>query len=274
MTLNELKIGIISDLHLDHKKFTGNLGTGDILMIPGDVIPAALLHPKSPVHAEMIDRTNQVFERGLKSFDHVVYTMGNHEHDYGVINYSKDILEKYINNHPNLHMLEKEKVIIKNLPVFGGVFWTDFYDGNPLAMMAAQSAMPEYKMVSKHDSNGMSIVTPEDIYREHIETIENLNLFLDYHRNQPVAVMSHHLPSYKSVNSKFRAAKFEALNTSFYSNLDYIMEENDNIILWAHGHTHDNCEYKINKTDVYCNPRGYSDQNKHFNPGFIRSIFI
>jgi len=49
---------------------------------------------------------------------------------------------------------------------------------------------------------------------------------------------------------------------------DFILEHQPR--LWIHGHTHESFDYKIGKTRVVCNPRGYAstEKNKGFRPDY------
>jgi hypothetical protein len=49
---------------------------------------------------------------------------------------------------------------------------------------------------------------------------------------------------------------------------DFILQHQPR--LWIHGHTHESFDYKIGKTRVVCNPRGYAaiEENKGFRPDF------
>jgi hypothetical protein len=46
--------------------------------------------------------------------------------------------------------------------------------------------------------------------------------------------------------------------------------------LWVHGHTHSSFDYKLGKTRIICNPRGYpgtfGDMGNDFNPNLIVEI--
>jgi Icc-related predicted phosphoesterase len=44
--------------------------------------------------------------------------------------------------------------------------------------------------------------------------------------------------------------------------------------LWIHGHTHETFDYRIGKTRIICNPRGYApnDMNQDFKAGFVVEI--
>jgi hypothetical protein len=79
-------------------------------------------------------------------------------------------------------------------------------------------------------------------------------------------VVTHHAPSIKSIADRYRA---DPVSAAFASNMDdFILEHQPR--LWIHGHTHESFDYKIGKTRVVCNPRGYAStkENKGFRPDY------
>ena len=65
----------------------------------------------------------------------------------------------------------------------------------------------------------------------------------------------HHLPSFESVNEKFKNSNG---NDFFATELSYkILEMKKPPKLIVHGHTHEACDYMIGETRVVCHPRGY-----------------
>lgn len=81
-------------------------------------------------------------------------------------------------------------------------------------------------------------------------------------------VITHMLPSFKSVAPKYAGDK---TNCFFVCDMEESIELKQPM-LWLHGHTHNSFDYKINKTRVVCNPRGYirsSDLNKKFDNELI-----
>jgi len=89
-------------------------------------------------------------------------------------------------------------------------------------------------------------------------------------RGQKNVVVTHHLPSAKSSDSRYRDS---SLNPAYYSHLDEWIEERD-IALWVHGHTHVSNDYMIGDTRVVCNPRGYymHDENPNFSPSLVVEV--
>jgi predicted phosphodiesterase len=77
-------------------------------------------------------------------------------------------------------------------------------------------------------------------------------------------VVTHHLPSHKSVHKMYAG---NPQNDFFVCDMTKLIEERQPA-LWIHGHTHESCDYQIGATRVVCNPYGYfpSDTNNNFDP--------
>ena len=87
-------------------------------------------------------------------------------------------------------------------------------------------------------------------------------------------VLTHHLPSMRSVPQRF---KEDPLTPAFARACDDLLEFCAD--LWVHGHTHDSADYMAGRTRVICNPRGYSAwsgganiENRSFNPGLVITL--
>lgn len=66
-------------------------------------------------------------------------------------------------------------------------------------------------------------------------------------------VVTHHLPSYDSVPLKYRGTDNRFFLGGSY---DHIIL-NRQLSLWIHGHSHEPCNYLLDKSRVVCNPCGY-----------------
>ena len=65
------------------------------------------------------------------------------------------------------------------------------------------------------------------------------------------------------------ANRTDPVSAAFASNMeDFILEHQPR--LWVHGHTHESFDYRIGKTRVVFNPRGYAsiEENKGFRPDY------
>ena len=82
----------------------------------------------------------------------------------------------------------------------------------------------------------------------------------------PTVVVTHHAPSWLSVPDKFREA-----SAAYASRLEDLILDHEPL-LWIHGHTHTSFDYKIGKTRIVCNPRGY--HGFELNPDFEVNLIV
>ncbi len=52
------------------------------------------------------------------------------------------------------------------------------------------------------------------------------------------------------------------------------MRDNKEIKLWTHGHTHEDFDYMIGTTRVFCNPRGYINYESKADNWTLKSVEI
>lgn len=71
-------------------------------------------------------------------------------------------------------------------------------------------------------------------------------------------VLSHHVPSYRCVHTRFSG---DELNRFFVSEMAPLIEEK-RPKLWAYGHTHLPHRCKIGVTDAVANPFGYPHERR------------
>ncbi|MBN9206403.1 metallophosphoesterase [Methylibium petroleiphilum] len=86
----------------------------------------------------------------------------------------------------------------------------------------------------------------------------------------PTVVVTHHAPSRGSIADKFAGSP---LNACFVSDLEeHILRWQPQ--LWLHGHVHDSFDYRIGRTRVVANPRGYAPRGQVENPAFDPALLI
>jgi hypothetical protein len=85
--------------------------------------------------------------------------------------------------------------------------------------------------------------------------------WLDRVLSEPFAgdtiVVTHHAPSSKSVSPQYAG---DPLTPAFVSDVeDLILAHQPRY--WIHGHVHQSFNYRLGRTQVLCNPRGYGREN-------------
>jgi Icc-related predicted phosphoesterase len=254
-----VKIALASDIHLEFGAIElENTESADVLILAGDICQAVDVNNDTT-----IGRTCQTFfEQVSARFPRVIYIMGNHEHYQGDYARSRERLQKMLDNHGchNVHLLEKDTVIIEDVTFVGGTLWTDFNRQDSLCMWHASQSMNDYR-VCKNSSRGISgggyasRLQPEDTLEAHKAMLDYIRLVTEGHGDKKFVVAVHHAPSSASVAECYKGDLL--MNGNFYTDLSEFIMDRPQIKLWVHGHMHNNSNYWIGDTHVVCNPRGY-----------------
>jgi Icc-related predicted phosphoesterase len=124
-------------------------------------------------------------------------------------------------------------------------------------MLAAHNGISDYNVIRGR----ADWFSPEDSVELHQQSLDWLNKEFKRHPAEKTVVITHHAPSEKSVPPKHAGG---ILNAAFVSALDDFVNESG-VPLWIHGHTHHCVDYKIGKTRIFSNQRGYPGEP---DPGF------
>jgi predicted phosphodiesterase len=253
-----MRILIYSDLHLE---FPAAL---EHFSVPPDLeFDTVILAGDIHAHSHGIDWAAATF-----AGKPVIYVAGNHEfygaHIYGLVLEMRKAAEQC-----GVHFLEQDAVVLNGVRFLGTTLWTDFaLMGAGLASVAMHTAarcMPDFRVIRIGASHGQAvkadkfetwnagILQPADTVLLFKRSREWLAGKLAEPFNGTTVVVTHHLPSARSVAQRFEQ---DPVSAAFASNLDHLVQQAD---LWVHGHTHDSFDYTINKSRVVCNPRGYPD---------------
>lgn len=248
-----MNIQIASDLHLEFSETPPPLRSsdlvGDALVLAGDIhgSPAAL--------ARWIDR--------LRRFRHVpvLYVMGNHEF------YGKEwarTVESYrgaLEGLPDVHFLEKDGVVIDGVRFLGCSLWTDFSGG--LDREACRKEMKDYEVITVREGQSSRLLEPDDQWEVHRRSVAWLESVLPGAPSETTVVITHHGPSFQSIDPRWAAS---GLNGGFASDLEALIRRHGPA-LWFHGHSHDSADYRIGPTRIVANPSGYPfERNPGWNP--------
>lgn len=240
-----MKIRLLSDLHLESHEYRVVYGGEDLLVLAGDISP---------------DR-NQVLEliRDFLAQDEtavVILVLGNHDYFHSTI----EDTDKFYGSVDidRCHILQNSSIVLNGIRFYGTTLWSDLRGTNmPLI---------EYIIGDYHWINNFTTKQSNQIF------MNNRNLLHDAieESNEPIVVITHHLPSYQSISPQYKG---QPSNPAFASHLDHLVIK---CKLWIHGHTHSTQDYVIKDTRVVCNPRGHlrasKPENLEFKDHFIVEI--
>ena len=231
-----MNIHILNDLHIEFGDFVPPATDADVVILAGDISVGLGALP-------WIDR--------CFTDKPVIYVPGNHEyyrHDLNLIEAMKHAAPDHV------HVLDNDAVEINGVRFLGSTLWTDFLlfgiSDRYFALQYARKGMTDFELIRY---NGKSF-TPEDSIRIHEQSRGWLEQMLAQPFDGRTVVVTHHVPSPRSVHPRY--AK-NLLTPAFASDLESLMDEG-RVALWVHGHTHDPFDYRIHGTRVVCNPRGYA----------------
>ncbi|MEK9777391.1 MAG: hypothetical protein VW339_14820, partial [Quisquiliibacterium sp.] len=157
--------------------------------------------------------------------------------------------------------LENEALVINGVRFIGCTLWTDFRlfekPGRPLqltpdeAFEQSRRMIPDFRAIRYARDGQQPTLSLSDWTALHAASRAWLTMELARPWSGPTVVVSHHLPSWKSVHPSYAAYPS---NVGFASDLDHLVGQAN---LWIHGHTHTTRRFQIDACQVVCNPRGY-----------------
>lgn len=275
MTKDKLTITLLSDLHLEYgyQKLSG----GEVLILAGDI--GEVRDFKKEYHStKLLDRTPgdlkwyDFLYHECAKYDRVFYVMGNHEHYNG--RYDKTYNELTSILPKNVRLLENEYEEYEGVLFLGATLWTDCNKNDPLTIDALKYSMNDYQIITNYYENtGLyHKLTPAYTAGVHRTSVNYLESVLKENTNTPTVVITHHAPTYKSINARFQDERI--MNGGYASDLSELILDYPNIKYCFHGHMHDPVDYYVGSTRVLSNPRGYFgyQDTSHFNPNFTVEI--
>ena len=268
-----MKIAIASDIHLEFGPIElKNTDNADVLILSGDICVAKDLNALDPYIISVdkkSSRIHQFFQECCSEFKHVMYVVGNHEHYHGDFIKTIPKLKEHLGYLVNLHILDKESVMVDEILFVGGTLWTDMNKSDDITLMHMKGMMNDFRLVKNstretyfRDTDGNSHshtprFTPEDAVDDHKEMLEYLKIMVSGKTDKKIVVVGHHAPSKMSTHPRYIGE--DIMNGGYSSDLSEFILDHPQIKLWTHGHTHEDFDYLIGSTRVVCNPRGYID---------------
>ena len=255
-----MRLWILSDLHVDvNRRFPLTLPEPhpphDALVIAGDICQGIAEGVRFIVDHELNAKP-------------VIYVAGNHEfygHEHGA-ELARGRAEAA--NHPNIHFLERDSVVVGDTLFSGVTLWTDYnYAGmreQARAMHWAARRISDHRLIAA----GKGSWSPERALEEHKVSRAWLADQLSQPTPHTKIVVTHHAPSRNSVQPRYRD---DLLTAAFASDLDALLAKPT---LWVHGHLHASVDYRLDGCRVVANPRGYVSikEDRTFDPALIIEV--
>lgn len=170
------------------------------------------------------------------------------------------------NTFDNIYYMNNDEFLLdSNCVLLGTSLWSDI----PISHQnSIKTQINDYNKIYIKESYNTTI-TPKWISELHQTNVEWITNKLEVHKDKQVIILTHHLPTFKMIHPMYKGSD---INYAFCSDLDYLMEKNDNIKFWLCGHTHFNIETIINNCECITNPYGYLGENNNYRIVFKRII--
>lgn len=240
------KFQILSDLHLE---FYGKRAAEALKEIPVAAPHLILAGDSLRLSTEGLQWSDALMGVILERWQYVYYVPGNHEF-YGHTSIKKGLreLKMLARRHPRWFYLGMHKPVYlpDGLRIWGDTMWF--------------SKPPPYLNYAVNDFYQITDFS-KTVHDAHKKFVKDLN------RVKPDIVVTHHLPSLKSVNGFYT---HDSTNWAYVAEMDNYIEKWQPK-LWVHGHTHDPTDYMHGTTRVVCNPWGYPGRTS---PGFRPALVV
>lgn len=216
-----------------------------------------------------------------RQFMYVVFVLGNHDFwggrhcDFLKVNIHNvyHSFKSNIAQYSNVFLLQKESLDFGRFKVAGATLWTNYLDGDPVAMDFAMhrengklrhlNDAGKYIVSDDHTSE----TTPKYLLQQHLHD-KNFLFSQDKNPEQILIAVSHHAPSFQCMPHWLDTPENQYFKSLYYSDLDKDIVSS-NIDYFMFGHTHYAVDFMINNTRILSNPRGGANKSVQFNENWL-----
>lgn len=250
-----VRVRVLSDLHLKYAPFTAPEVEADVVALAGD-----------------IDRGVNGVRWACAQFGSipVLYVLGNHEFYRGCVeDVQADCAREAAAGNGSVRILQDGECVTGGVAFLGATLWTGFelFGAERRAEVAAvaREAMRDFRLVQVRSPTGEAAALDpgyaQRAFRRSFAWIQARTRW-QHAAGRKVCVITHFAPSQGSLAVRHRT---DPVSAYFVNDLDdWLRAEGPE--LWIHGHTHDGFDYRVGRTRVVCNARGYPGERSATDP--------
>ena len=264
-----MRLLVLSDLHLETENcwpMDRTFPEFDVAVLAGDI--------SNPLW----DSVEKIGGWAALKAKPTILVPGNHEFYKAVAPEAVALAMKVKERYPHLHLLTPGSVIIDDVQFVGATLWTNYklYKGQRASMTIAQALMRDHREIRTFDKNGRVIpFSTTQALKYHQADRQVIKEAFARRETEKLVVVTHHAPSWRSIHPSFSG---HALNPAYANDLDgFIIGGRPTV--WIHGHVHSSWNYRIGRTQITANPKGYGPkvpdgpvENRDFDPDLIVEI--
>jgi predicted phosphodiesterase len=259
-----LRLWVMSDLHVESTRGwdlppARERPPFDVMIVAGDLV-TRMERGVGWLLERVTDRT-------------VLYVPGNHEM------FGADIdrtVEKacHAAAGTNVRILQNGCETIGDCLFVGATFWTDFelFGNRSYAMNRAGEVMNDYRKIRKHSYTKR--LRPIDTVARHHELREFIARTIRETSASRKVVITHHACIRQAVR---RGMKCDVISAAYVSDCPELL---DGVDVWIYGHTHESREFRVGKTRIVSNAKGYGPwtfgdaawENRDFDPYHVVEV--
>jgi predicted phosphohydrolase len=183
-------------------------------------------------------------------FKAVIYVAGNHDLWKQNIDFFYDKARLRVADHPNVHILQNDKITIDDVEFLGTTLWTDINNHDPFDTWNAPNVMrPDFRQIRY--TKDYKRITPTIWLGENLKARAWLADNIDPDKKQ--VVVTHHAPDMACAEGNECAGNGGDVYYYNRNMQDMIVDAG----FWIFGHTHHRFDKYLGDTRVVSNPYGY-----------------